>query len=66
MFSGAGAMASYVVAPRLRQSGETRFVSGSPTIPLGNVRRRKALWMAVLDAVRCNAETISAYDRHAR
>src|SRR5437899_12511532 len=41
------------VAPRLRQSGKKRF-SGSPTIPFGNARLRKALWMVVLNAVRCN------------
>jgi transposase len=49
-FRSAGAVASYVgVAPRLRQSGKKRF-SGSPTIPFGNARLRKALWMVVLNA----------------
>ena len=53
-FRSAGAISSYVgVAPRLRQSGKKRF-SGSPTIPFGNARLRKALWMVVLNAVRCN------------
>src|SRR5260370_11952198 len=53
-FRSAGAIASYVgVAPRLRQSGKKRF-SGSPTIPFGNARLRKALWMVVLKAVRGN------------
>jgi transposase len=53
-FRSAGAIASYVgVAPRLRPSGKKRF-SGSPTIPFGNARLRKALWMVVLNAVRCN------------
>jgi hypothetical protein len=53
-FRSAGAIASYVgVVPRLRQSGKKRF-SGSPTIPFGNARLRKALWMVVLNAVRCN------------
>src|SRR5271156_3751554 len=43
-FRSAGAIASYVgVAPRLRQSGKKRFFSGSPTIPFGNARLRKAL-----------------------
>ena len=52
-FRSAGAIASYVgVAPRLRQSGKKRFFSGSPTIPFGNARLRKALWMVVLNAVR--------------
>ena len=42
-FRSAGAIASYIgVAPRLRQSGKKRF-SGSPTIPFGNARLRKAL-----------------------
>jgi transposase len=54
-FRSAGAIASYVgVAPRLRQSGKKRFFSGSPTILFGNARLRKALWMVVLNAVRCN------------
>ena len=53
-FRSAGAIASYVgVAPRLRQSGRKRF-SGSPTIRFGNARLRMALWMVVLNAVRCN------------
>jgi transposase len=42
-FRSAGAVATYVgVAPRLRESGKKRF-SGSPTIPFGNARLRKAL-----------------------
>jgi transposase len=54
-FRSTGAIASYVgVAPRLRQSGKKRFFSGSPTLPLGNARPRKALWTVVLNAVRCN------------
>jgi transposase len=61
-FRSAGAIASYVgVAPRLRQSGKKRF-SGSPTIPFGNARLRKALWMVVLNAVRCNPWLRQYYD----
>jgi len=62
-FRSAGAIASYVgVAPRLRQSGKKRF-SGSPTIPFGNARLRKALWMVVLNAVRCNPWLRQYYER---
>ena len=62
-FRSAGAIASYVgVAPRLRQSGKKRL-SGSPTIPLGNARLRKALWMVVLKAVRCNPWLCQHYQR---
>jgi transposase len=62
-FRSAGAIASYVgVVPRLRQSGKKRF-SGSPTIPFGNARLRKALWMVVLNAVRCNPWLRAYYDR---
>jgi hypothetical protein len=34
--------------------GKKRFFSSSPTIPFGNARWRKALWMVVLNDVRCN------------
>jgi transposase len=62
-FRSAAAIASYVgVAPRLRQSGKKRF-SGSPTIPFGNARLRKALWMVVLNAVRCNPWLRQHYQR---
>ena len=62
-FRSAGAIASYVgVAPRLRQSGKKRF-SGSPRIPFGNARLRKALWMVVLNAVRCNPWLRQCYER---
>jgi transposase len=62
-FHSAAAIASYVgVAPRLRQSGKKRF-SGSPTIPFGNARLRKALWMVVLNAVRCNPWLRQYYER---
>jgi transposase len=62
-FRSAAAIASYVgVAPRLRQSGKKRF-SGSPTIPFGNARLRKALWMVVLNAVRCNPWLRQYYGR---
>ena len=62
-FRSAGAIASYVgVAPRLRQSGKKRF-SGSPTIPFGNARLRKALWMVVLNSVRCNPWLRQYYER---
>jgi transposase IS116/IS110/IS902 family protein len=62
-FRSAGAIASYVdVAPRLRQSGKKRF-SGSPTIPFGNARLRKTLWMVVLNAVRCNPWLRQYYER---
>ena len=63
-FRSAGAIASYVgVAPRVRQSGKKRFFSGSPTIPFGNARLRKALWMVVLNAVRCNPWLRQYYER---
>jgi transposase len=63
-FRSAGAIASYVsVAPRLRQSGKKRFFSGSPTIPFGNARLRKALWMVLLNAVRCNPWLRQYYER---
>jgi transposase len=63
-FRSAGAIASYVgVAPRLRQSGKQRFFSGSPTIPFGNARLRKALWMVVLNAVLCNPWLRQYYER---
>jgi hypothetical protein len=39
------------------------FFSGSPTIPLGNARLRKALWMVVLNAVRCNPWLRQYYER---
>jgi len=62
-FRSAGAIASYVgVAPRLRQSGKKRF-SGSPTIPFGNARLRKALLMVVLNAMRCNPWLRQYYER---
>ena len=62
-FRSAAAIASYVgVVPRLRQSGKKRF-SGSPTIPFGNARLRKALWMVVLNAVRCNPWLRLYYER---
>ncbi len=50
------------VAPRLRQSGKKRF-SGSPTIAFGNARLRKALWMPILTAVRCNPWLRQYYER---
>jgi transposase len=60
-FRSAGAIASYVgVAPRLRQSGKKRFFSGSP---FGNARLRKALWMVVLNPVRCNLWLRPYYER---
>ena len=62
-FRSAGAIASYVgVAPRLRQSGERRF-SGSPSIPFGNACLRKALWIVVLNAVRCNPSLRQYHER---
>jgi transposase len=64
LFRSAGAIATYVgVAPRLRQSGKKSFFSGSPPIPLGNARLRKALWMVVLNAVRCNPWLRQYYER---
>jgi transposase len=42
-FRSAAAIASYFgIAPRLRRSGKKRL-SGSPTIPFGSARLRKAL-----------------------
>jgi transposase len=62
-FHSASAIASYVgVAPRLRQSGKKRF-SDSPTIAFGNARLRKALWMPILTAVRCNPWLRQYYER---
>ena len=40
-----------------------RFSCGSPTIPLGNARLRRALWMVVLNAVRCNPWLGQYYER---
>src|SRR5271167_5048485 len=61
--TAAGAIASYFgVAPRLRQSSKKRF-SGSPTIPFGNARLRKALGMVVLNAVRRNPWLRQYYER---
>ena len=37
--------------------------SGSPTIPIGNAHLRKALWMVVLNAVRCNPWLRQYYER---
>ena len=63
-FRSAGAIASYVgVAPRLRQSGKKRWFSGRPTIPFGNARLRKACWMVVLHAVRCDPWLRQYYER---
>jgi transposase len=63
-FRSAAAIASYAgVAPPVRQSGKKRFSSGSPTIPLSNARLRKALWMVVLNAVRCNPWLRQYYER---
>jgi transposase len=54
-FKSPGAFAAYVgVVPGLRQSGKqtsTRAGIG----PLGNARLRRALWMPVLSAIKCNA-----------
>jgi transposase len=62
-FPNAGALASYVgVTPRLRQSGKRRF-SGRRSIPLGNARLRRALWMPILAAVRCNPWLRDHYQR---
>ncbi len=53
-FRSAGAFASYVgVVPRLHHSGKRRY-SGKPSIPLGNARLKRALWMPVLVGVRLN------------
>jgi hypothetical protein len=43
--------------------GKSAFFSGSPTISLGNARLRKALWMVVLNAVRCNPWLRQYYER---
>ena len=59
------AFASYVgVIPRLHQSGKRNF-SGKSTVPLGNARLRRALWMPVLVAIRVNP-WLSAYYRRLR
>jgi transposase len=47
-FRDAAAFASYVgVTPRLHQSGKRTF-SGKGSVPLGNARLRRALWMPVV------------------
>ena len=64
-FRDAAAFASYVgVIPRLHQSGKRNF-SGKSTVPLGNARLRRALWMPVLVAIRVNP-WLSAYYRRLR
>ena len=64
-FRDAAALASYVgVIPRLHQSGKRKF-SGKGTVPLGNARLRRALWMPVLVAIRVNP-WLSAYYRRLR
>lgn len=53
-FKSAGAFAAYVgVVPGLRHSGKQ--TNARATIgPLGNARLRRALWMPVLSAIKCN------------
>lgn len=64
-FRDAAAFASYVgVIPRLHQSGKRNF-SGKSSVPLGNARLRRALWMPVLVAIRVNP-WLSAYYRRLR
>jgi transposase len=64
-FRDAAAFASYVgVISRLHQSGKRNF-SGKGTVPLGNARLRRALWIPVLVAIRVN-RWLSAYDRRLR
>ena len=64
-FRDAASFASYVgVIPRLHQSGKRNF-SGKSTVPLGNARLRRALWMPVLVAIRVNP-WLSAYYRRLR
>ena len=62
-FRSAGAIAAMSALRRgCGNSGKKRF-SGSPTIPFGNARLRKALWMVVLNAVRCNPWLRQYYGR---
>ena len=64
-FRNAAALASYVgVIPRLHQSGKRKF-SGKGTVPLGNARLRRALWMPVIVAIRINP-WLNAYYRRLR
>jgi hypothetical protein len=49
--------------PTAAAIGQEALLSGSPTIPFGNARLRKALWMVVLNAVRCNPWQRQYYER---
>lgn len=62
-FRSPAAFAAYVgVVPGLRQSGK-RTGNRAATSPFGNARLRRALWMAVLSAVRRNAWLKPFYER---
>lgn len=62
-FRSPAAFAAYVgVVPGLRQSGK-RTGSRAATSPFGNARLRRALWMAVLSAVRRNDWLKPFYER---
>lgn len=62
-FRSAAAFAAYVgVVPGLRQSGK-RTGARAATSPFGNARLRRALWMTVLSAVRCNDWLRPFYER---
>jgi len=62
-FSAPAKLAAYVGAiPGLKHSGKKRPVRG-PLSPLGHARLRRALWMPVLTAVRCNPWLRAYYQR---
>jgi transposase len=63
-FKSAGAFAAYVgVVPGLRQSGKQSGRTRAPIAPMGNAQLRRALWMPVLGAVRCNPWLRAFYER---
>jgi transposase len=63
-FKSAGAFAAYVgVVPGLRQSGKQSSRTRAPIAPMGNAQLRRALWMPVLGAVRCNPWLRAFYER---
>lgn len=62
-FRSAAALAAYVgVIPALRQSGK-RQVRRAALTSIGHARLRRALWMPVLTAVRCNPWLRQYYQR---
>jgi transposase len=63
-FKSAEAFAAYVgPVPCLRQSGKASGRNRAPIGMMGNARLRKALWMPVLSAVKCNPWLRAFYER---